>query len=187
MAGITYNITNIDAAFKKMDKFSADVQKEVKNEIAASALKIQADAKRAAPVNLGKLRQSIYMYEINEGAKFAYKVGTNESYAPYVEFGTPGIESKQNMKIPSQYADFAMQFKGRSQGRFKDMVKALMEWGLKKGYINPGKGAKQHAYFMALKILKRGLRAQPFLLPAYDSEKSKLTSRLKNIINNVKS
>lgn len=181
MAGITYNITNIDAAFKKMDKFSADVQKEVKNEIAASALKIQSDAKRAAPVNLGKLRQSIYMYEINEGAKFAYKVGTNESYAPYVEFGTGG-----KVSVTGNYASYASQFKQGRGGKFSDMIKALMQWVERKGLAS-GKNAKSMAYAIAISILRRGMRAQPFLLPAYEVEKSKLTSRLKNIINNVKS
>ena len=181
MAGLSYNITNIDEAFKKIDKFSVNIQNEVKNEIAASALKIQSDAKRAAPVYLGKLRQSIYMYEINEGNKFAYKVGTNESYAPYVEFGTGG-----KVSIPGEYSSFASQFKNKSGGKFKDMIKALMQWVERKG-LATGKNAKSVAYAIAISILRRGMRAQPFLLPAYEVEKSKLTSRLKNILNNAKS
>lgn len=181
MAGVTFNITNFDEAFKKLDKFSVNIQKEVKNEIAASALKIQSDAKRAAPVYLGKLRQSIYMYEINEGKKFAYKVGTNESYAPYIEFGTGG-----KVSVSGEYSSYASQFKGKGGGKLKDMIKALTQWVERKGLAS-GKNAKSVAYAIAISILRRGLRPQPFLFPAYEMEKSKLKARLKNIINNVKS
>jgi hypothetical protein len=38
------------------------------------------------------------------------------------------------------------------------------------------------ARFLAIKILRNGLRAQPFLIPAYEEEKPKLFQRLKKLI-----
>jgi len=38
------------------------------------------------------------------------------------------------------------------------------------------------ARYIAIKILRNGLRAQPFLIPAYEEEKPKLFERLKKLI-----
>jgi hypothetical protein len=102
------------------------------------------------------------------------------SYAPYIEFGTGG-----KVSIPSGYGTFAGQFKGKTGGKFADLLKALTEWVNKKG-IGGGKN-KSVAYAIALSILRRGIRPQPFLLPAFENEKKNLKKRIKDIINNAKS
>jgi hypothetical protein len=66
------------------------------------------------------------------------------------------------------------------------MVKALMEWVEKKG-IASGKQTKSVAYIIALSILRKGLRPQPFLIPAFEQERPKLKLRILNIIKNAKS
>lgn len=180
---ITIEIKNIDEAFKKFDNMSKTVKKDIKNEVAASALNIQSNAKKLAPVNLGKLRQSIYINETSKGPnEFMFTIGAAAKYAPYIEFGTGG-----KVRIPAGFAEEASKFKGKKEGRLKDMVSALMEWGLKKGYIKSGKGARQHAYFMALKILREGLRPRPFLIPSFQAEMPKLVIKIKNVIKNAKS
>lgn len=181
MAAITLDIMNIDSVNKRFAKLSNDIKTNIKDEVAASCLKIQSDAKKLAPANLGTLRGSIYIAEEDKGPnKYVFGVGSNASYAAYVEFGTGG-----KVRIPSGYEDYAAQFKNKKGGKFKDMVLALMEWGIKKGYITPGKGARQHAYFMALKILSKGLRAQGFLIPAFEAEKPKLIQRIEKILKNA--
>lgn len=181
MPSITLDIANIGNVNKRFEKLSQDVKTNIKNEVKASALKIQSDAKKNAPVNLGSLRNSIYIVSEDKGSnQYVFGVGSNASYAPYVEFGTGG-----KVKIPPGYEDYAAQFKNKEGGKFKDMVLALMEWGIRKGYIQAGKGARQHAYFMALKILAKGLRPQRFLIPAFEAEKSKLIQRIEKIIKNA--
>lgn len=181
MKGISFNIINMEEVMKRINTFSSNTKLELKKELAASALKIQSEAKKNAPVNFGTLRQSIYMIDISNGDKFGYKVGTKASYAPYVEFGTGG-----KVNIPSKYSSYASMFKGKKGGKFADMVKALMKWVQKKGLAS-GKNVKSVAYAIAISILRKGMRAQPFLLPAFESEKSKLKGRIKNILSNVKS
>lgn len=198
MASITVDIKGMDKVlsdFKSLDKKIATGLKDVVNE---SALKIQSDAKKLAPVNLGNLRNSVYLNEFAENGGFVYSVGAAASYAPYVEFGTGG-----KVAIPNGYADYALQFKGnKSGGKFIDMVKALAEWVSKKGISGTysvktqrrtGSKSTQNrqnmsvAYAIAISILRKGLRAQPFLIPAFEQEKPKLIKKIKDVINNAKS
>jgi len=180
MATITVDITGSTELLKKFDTLSTKVKTNIKDEVNASALKIQSDAKKLAPVNLGTLRNTIYLVEENKGSnQFVYGVGASASYAPYVEFGTGG-----KVSIPNGYQDYATQFKGKQGGKFKDMVLALTEWVLKKG-IASGKQSRSVAYAIALSILRKGMRAQPFLIPAFEAEKPKLIQRIEKILKNA--
>jgi HK97 gp10 family phage protein len=182
MAGITLEITGMTGVLGKLDKYNKTVQAEVKDEVNASALKIQSDAKKAAPVNLGTLRNTIYLAEQSvSNLKYVYSVGAQASYAPYIEFGTGG-----KVSIPTGYESYANGFKGKSKGKFKDMLMALTEWVQKKG-IASGKQSKSVAYMIAISILRKGLRPQPFLIPAFEREKPKLKLRIEKILKNAKS
>ena len=183
MASITIDIKGMSETLSKFDKYGKKVQTEIKDEVGASALKIYSDAKKNAPVNLGTLRNTIFIESVSPAAnKFMFTIGARAKYAPYIEFGTGG-----KVRIPAGYETYASQFKTKTGGTFKEMVLALMEWGLKKGYIESGKGAKQHAYFMALKMLKNGLRPRAFLIPAFEQERPKLKLRIEKTIKDAKS
>jgi HK97 gp10 family phage protein len=179
MDSVTFNITGIDKLIEKFHKLDAKIKSDLKDEVNASALKIQSNAKKLAPVNLGSLRNSIYLKETSDNKKFVYTVGTNVKYAPYIEFGTGG-----KVTIPPGYSDFASQFKNKEGGKFKEMVLALTEWVLKKG-IASGKQSRSVAYAIAISILRKGIRPQPFLIPAYEAEKPKLKNKIKEILTNA--
>ena len=158
----------------KLIKLSTVLKVDVSDEINASALKIENQAKRLAPINLGQLRNSI---ALTKDVDLTYTVAANASYAAYVEFGTGPQTS-----VPSDFKSYAEQFKGKSGGKFKDMIEALTLWIKRKG-IGNGKNDKGLAYVIALSILRKGMRAQPFLVPAYEMEKPKLIKRLKDLLN----
>ena len=78
------------------------------------------------------------------------------------------------------------------------MIEALTLWVKRKGLagtysVKSGRrlGGKSTqlsqdeklARFLAIKILKNGIRPQPYLIPAYEAEKPKLIERLKKILN----
>jgi HK97 gp10 family phage protein len=67
-------------------------RRTVQREVMRSALKVQAGAKRRAPVDTGRLRNSIAV-EIEEGGLSAV-VGTNVHYAPFQEFGTSRMRAR---------------------------------------------------------------------------------------------
>jgi HK97 gp10 family phage protein len=180
MAGFTFDIGNLSEVLKKLDTLDAKVQKEVKDEINASALNIQSGAKRLAPVNFGNLRNSIYLKEQKVEKGIVFTVGAKASYAAYVEFGTGG-----KVSIPAGFEELASGFKGKKAGTFKDMVEALTLWVKRKG-IGGGKD-KSIAYAIAISILRKGMRPQPFLIPAFEAEKPKMIKNILNVIKNVKS
>ena len=158
----------------KLNKLSTALKVDIGDEINASALNIENQAKRLAPVNLGQLRNSI---GLTKDGELTYSVAANASYAAYVEFGTG-----PQVNVPADFKSYAQQFKGKSGGKFKDMVEALTLWVKRKG-IGNGKNDKGLAYVIALSILKKGMRPQPFLVPAYEMEKPKLIQRLNKLIN----
>ena len=180
MAGFTFDIGNLSDVLKKLDTLDAKIQQEVKDEISVSALNIQTGAKRLAPVNFGQLRNSIYLKEQKIEKGIVFTVGASASYAPYVEFGTGG-----KVSIPAGFEDLASGFKGKKAGTFKDMVEALTLWVRRKGI--GGGNDKSIAYAIAISILRKGMRPQPFLIPAFETEKPKLIKNILNVLKNVKS
>jgi hypothetical protein len=82
MGGFTFDITNISEVLGKLQSFDKKVQQDVKDEVNASALNIQSGAKRLAPVNLGQLRNSIYLKEQKVDKGFVFTIGSSASYAP---------------------------------------------------------------------------------------------------------
>lgn len=195
---IFFSINGINDVVKELKTMSDDVNKRVIEEVYSSALNIQSNAKKAAPVNMGTLRNSIQLKEnINKGT-LIYEVGSKLSYAPYMEFGTGPM-----VKVPSGYDEFAMQFKGKGTGTFYDFLLAIAEWvrrkGIKGGIYNiatrkrQGSKAKKFdedvlvAERIAYAILKKGIRPQPYLIPSYELEIPKLKKKINEITQNVKS
>jgi HK97 gp10 family phage protein len=180
MAGFTFDIGNLSDVLKKLETLDAKVQQEVKDEINSSALNIESMAKRLAPVNMNTLRGSIYKKERNVEKGIVYTVGAKASYAAYIEFGTGG-----QVSIPAGFEELASGFKGKKAGTFKDMVQALTLWVRRKGI--GGGNDKATAYAIAISILRKGMRPQPFLIPAFEAEKPKLIKNILNVLKNVKS
>jgi hypothetical protein len=192
MAGVFFNVTQFDETLVKLENLTQKLKNDIIDETNASALKIQSEAKKNAPANFGKLRGSIHLKETGEINKKVFIVGSDLSYAPYVEFGTGG-------KVDTQgYDEFASTFKGKAGGTFQEMLKALILWVKRKGITGTysiktqkrtgsrnvqNKENDSAAYAIALSILRKGLRPQPYLIPAYEAEVSLLKDRIKNIIN----
>jgi len=158
----------------KLKNLTTALKVDAGDEINASVIKIENQAKRLAPVNFGQLRGSIAH---SKDGELTYSVAANASYSAYVEFGTG-----PQVNVPADFKSYAQQFKGKSGGKFKDMVEALTLWVKRKG-IGNGKNDKGLAYVIALSILRKGMRPQPFLVPAYEMEKPKLIQRLNKLLN----
>lgn len=184
------DLSGIPRLENKLADLNSKIANDIAKEMSASTLKIEKDAKRLAPVNMGTLRQSIHATSKD---KLTHYVDVNASYAPYIEFGTGG-----KVSVPAGYEEYAATFKGNKGGSLNDMIKALTLWVKRKGLAGTysvktqrrlgGKSVKASqdeklARFLAIKILKNGIKPQPFLIPAYEAEKPKLIERLKKILN----
>jgi HK97 gp10 family phage protein len=179
MDKITFEVNGFAELYKNFKTLDNKAKDEVKKEFAASALKIQSTAKRLAPINLGNLRNSITVTESGSNTDFVYKINATAKYAPYVEFGTGPMAEKS---IPSEYKEYAAKFRGKTGSTFQQMIEAIMLWVKRKGLAN-GKNERSVAFLIARSILRKGLRPQPFLIPAFEQEKSKLLKRIKEILN----
>ena len=112
MDRVTLDMVNLADVFKDLDKLDVKIQAEVRDEMNASALTIQSSAKRSAPVDLGFLRNSIYLKEDSKKKEIVFTVGAKAKYAPYIEFGT-GTE----VTVPAGYEELAIVFKGKNAAK----------------------------------------------------------------------
>ena len=108
---VSFKIEGLDALIKRLGKLPIEIEKEVAEEVNASALAIQSKAKKSVAANStdnGTLLGSIQLVSVLKDKRILYTVGSRLKYAPYVEFGTGGT-----VNVPAGYEDFAMQFKGK--------------------------------------------------------------------------
>jgi HK97 gp10 family phage protein len=195
---ITFSINGIDKLKERLKAMDQKVKDALAMELRESAMKIQKEAKRNAPVDMGTLRNSIYMDYDYQKNKLTYSIGASASYAPYIEFGTGG-----SVKVPAKYSSYALTFKGKSAnaGSLDEFMLALMDWVKRKGITGTysvktqrrtgSRGSRMSedfdvAFAIMLKILKKGINPQPFLLPAYEAEKVNLVKKIKQAIKDAK-
>lgn len=104
MAKVKYGAKHLVVELEKFDK---KIEQWAKKGVAKTTLQIYNTAVSLAPVDLGKLRDSIQFEFLDGGMTGKINVGAN--YAIYVEFGT-GIYAKgpggsRAKKIPWTYKD----------------------------------------------------------------------------------
>lgn len=89
-----------------LNAYANDVPKKTKLAIKKAGVNLQTNAKNDAPIDTGKLRQSISLRVSSDGYEAA--VSANASYAPYIEFGTGG-----SVQVPDGWQEIAAKFKGK--------------------------------------------------------------------------
>ncbi len=105
MARVNIQLKGADKLIKDLTKLGKEATFLVGAETADAANAIELNAKSKAPVDKGRLRQSITSQKI---ADLTYRVFTNVDYAPYMEFGTGRLTS-----VPPALKRLAAQFKGK--------------------------------------------------------------------------
>jgi len=184
MAGFSLDISGVKQIQDAIKRIDEKATKGLSDEMATASTNIQKAAKRNAPGNFGKLRQSI---QVDTGNTLFKSVFSTVAYAPYVEFGT-----KKKVNIPSGWETFAAQYKGKGKGDYYDFLQAILLWVKRKKLAqktNAATGRRSTkksdllkvAESVAWHIIKNGVKPQPFMIPAYEAEKPKLIKRLKNL------
>ena len=103
--GFTISLSGLQKTLSNLEKQGDKILDECDDELAAGAQKMATDAKRACPVDTGKLRAAISASPVK---KLVWEIAAQTTYAAYVEFGTG-----KYVKIPAGTENFAAQFKGR--------------------------------------------------------------------------
>lgn len=181
---IDANLKGLKQHLQKMEDEKAKLLLQVDEVIEARANEMATMAKRLAPVDMGGLRA-------NTGYKkngfLSYELYSNLFYAPYIEFGT-----KTYVKVPPELKENAEKARQqKNKGDFGDFILALAKWVRRKGLAGTaikrtktGKVRKDRkatesneinlAYQIAYVIMKKGIKRQPFIYPAFMMYKNKL-------------
>lgn len=96
------NIEGLDELLATLSGLGGNVKESARKGLERGAKKIQKNAKFLAPVDTGRLRNSIKTKSeiTQDGAKA--QVFTNVEYAPYVEFGTGEKGRESNIDRPER-------------------------------------------------------------------------------------
>ncbi len=103
-------VTGLIELRKKMRRLARKFPKEFKDQVRASTINVDRNAKRFTPVDTGRLRSSI-RHEFSDGG-LTGEVTANTNYAAFVELGT----SKQD---PQPFLDPAFRLE---VSRFEDQL-----------------------------------------------------------------
>ena len=175
---------DIKALRRKFKEFDIQANRDIAMIIDEGSRDIVNLAKKKAPADNGKLIQSIG-YEIKDNGMRSdiFAGGSNAPYAPYVELGT-----KLHVKIPTGFEDLASQYKGKGNGDLDEFFQNIREWvkrkniggtySIKTKKATTSKASSENidraAWFIAMSILKKGIKPQPFLIPAFLGERDKI-------------
>ena len=164
-------IKGLNSTIAELKAFGEKAEKLINAETQAIAFQIEADAKKLAPKNFGKLAQSISHLEVKPAL---YKVTVNELYGAYMEFGTG-----TKVSVPAEFADMAATFKGKKQGTFKQGLEAIKVWCKAKGI------PEEAAYLIFAKILGAGINPRPFLYPAWTKGRKDYQNNLERLLKSL--
>lgn len=203
---LNLQIKNLDKVVAEIKAYPADIEKIINNEFKNFGSQTANEARQRAPVNEGKLKGSIQFTSSN----LEVRISAGVDYAGYIEFGTKSFAAAYVATLPAEWQTLAQEVRaGASKGgSFKELVLKIAEWvrhkGLGTGFA--GKigvtgtfsvksrrrtGSKslqetqnmQAAYAIALKIVRVGIPAQPFLFPSFEKNKIELIRNLKAQLN----
>lgn len=170
MAGSVIKIEGLEKTLARFDvkKYEPQIQ-QCFNKF---GIRVELAAKQAVPVDEGKLKGSIFQ----EPGRLSNTFGASANYASFQEFGTRKFAAAYISTLPADWQTFARQFKGGGgSGSFEDFVMSLVGWCKRHGI------SEKAAYPIAIKILRNGMKPQPFLYPAFNTNKKKLLEDLNNI------
>jgi len=176
---MSIEIKGLKEVIGNLNKYSARVAKEIDATLTDGANKIEERAKMLVPVDEDLLRGSIFAETI---IPFNKVVGTRTFYAPYVEFGT-GRKFKDG-----GYPQEAAKHKGKSSkgGTFEDFIKSMYLY-IKRhgGFPKDARTEAQklnYTQFVCIKIIKNGIKAQPFFFRAFDEISPTILKEIKEVI-----
>jgi HK97 gp10 family phage protein len=189
--GFSFQVQGLDKLIKVFDQLPKTVQKELSAELGFTAKEIRDGAKKDAPTDEARLKQSITVTEPNN---LTFEVVAQTSYAGYLEFGT-----KTYVSVPAGLENVAGQLKGPSEGQGSPIA-AIQAWVKRKGIAGRfsvktkrrlgNKATKEEedkkaAYIIWQKIRKYGIKPRPYFFKQMEPAEGRLRKRLAAIINDL--
>lgn len=143
----------------KVNQLRVIANAKMKVTVQKSAVAIQREARRNAPVDTGRLRSSITPEYFADG--LVGTIGPRVNYGGFVEFGTG----------PHKTSEGSQEFQ-----------ESIFEWTRRQGIGGGGAGSLLAAFAIITIIRRRGTPPQPFLLPAWEGEKPQFRKEVERIL-----
>jgi hypothetical protein len=190
---LTIDVSSLLKGVEKLKTLPVLLVQELNDELNKQVQEIELNAKgNITAVDMGGLRASINTV-INEPLK--KHITVNAFYAPFIEFGTGKFAAQRVGTLPADWQAFAAGYRGKKgEGDFYDFFIKMIAWVKRKGIhgvtasgrSKTGKKAEAQAtaiaYMMCLSIIKKGIRSQPFLYPAYAQQREKIKTGVATVI-----
>lgn len=185
----TFKTPDYRKAIVEIEKQTDKVLERVRLEIKDTADNVVLNAKSRSPINESLLRNSISNKEITP---FQYEIVANAKYAAFMEFGTRTL-----VDIPPGAEEIAAEARKIKGGTIAEMEKSIRRWVRLKGIVgtysvktkrrtkrNAAEEARENSavFLIMRKILRIGVRPQPFFYPAIKEETKTLGNRITKII-----
>lgn len=188
--GFSFEVKGLDRLLKVFGELPERTQQELKDELKITSWEIRDGAKRDAPTNEARLKQSI---STKETGPTSFEVVAQTFYAGYLEFGT-----KTKTVIPAGLEDVASQLKGPVSGQ-GNPIDAIREWVKRKqlgGFysIKTRKQSKskkskanieQTVFIIWRHIKKFGIKPHPYFFKQMKPAEERLRARLANIVKSL--
>jgi hypothetical protein len=190
MAIFDIKIEGLSKVVASIDSGSKDFRKKAAEIIRNNVGEMVKNAKRDAPHDMGKLRNSI---TVQKNGEFEYEMVCQSSIAPFMEFGTKG----RYQPIPGVDASEFKSNKGESGKGFYD---SILEW-VKRKQIGVTYSVKtrrkegtavdrqiqfeQIAFAIYLSIVRHGVRPQPFFYQQGPKQEPKINADFQQLVNNA--
>jgi len=126
-------------------------------------------AVRAAPVDQGRLKQSIR----KDKTKTGYEVSVGVEYAAFLEWGT-----KTQVKVPTELQEYAQKFKG-AKGSGGDVKRIIFAWCKRVG-IPP-----ERWFLVYRSIMIKGIKPNPFFFTQRTAVERQLMGDLQQILETI--
>jgi HK97 gp10 family phage protein len=189
--GFSFKVQGLDKLVSVFNRLPKKVQNELSAELKVTAGEIKDGAKRDAPADEARLKQSI---TTKTTGPMEFEVVAQTFYAGYLEFGT-----KSSAVIPPGLEEVAAQLKGPVSGQ-GNPIDALAAWVKRKQIAgtystrtrrrtgNAATKAQQDrsvAFLIWRKIKKFGIKPKPYFFKQLQPAEEKLRRRLAAIIKEI--
>lgn len=189
--GFSFKVQGLDKLISVFNRLSAKAQTELKAELKVTAGEIRDGAKRDAPADEARLKQSI---STRTTGPMEFEVVAQTFYAGYLEFGT-----KSSAVIPAGLEEVASQLKGPVSGQGSP-IDALTAWVKRKKIAgtysvktrrrtgNKSTQEQQNrsvAFLIWRKIKKFGIKPRPYFFKQMGVAEPRLRQRVANIIKQI--
>lgn len=157
-----------------IDRISEKMEVDLNSLVEAAAYDTNDDAvsiiQRNNAIDLGAGGGLLSHQFVRQESARSWAVGNSAFYAAFIEFGTG-----RQVQVPAEWEEVASKYKGPYPGTWNLFEQNIKIW-MKRHGMDP-----DQSYPLMMHILRNGLKARPFLYPAFVKNRAELIENVKKL------